>query len=188
MRTITANIKNLFGVDYQTKQVTFLLINRYGLEEQNLALAQKAFSKVLATTDSESILSAQLYETEGSGSDRSYLVSFADTLSPFRIYVPSGVGSIDISECLAPYKNKKMDAYTGVDNDGVVIDEAFIERLDASFVGGYLNAHDESIRASFYRCMDANSEEYGRVVVTPFMKIDEILGARTIETMEEQNG
>lgn len=187
MRTITANIKTLLGADYASKQVTFTLINRYGLEEQNLAPAQKAYSKVSVNTDEQSAFSVELYETEASEIDRSYLVSFADTISPFRIYVPSGVGSIDISKCLAPYKNKKIDAYVMRDGDEIMIDEAFVNRLDKSFDGGYLSAFDQNIMDAYYRCMDANSGQYGKVVVAPLMKIDEILGSRTIENMEREN-
>jgi hypothetical protein len=170
MRTVTANISALTGQDYKSKEVSFTLTDRYGNVSNTIA-GMPVPSTIKATTDTNSLLSVALPQSESYSSDRYFVVSFAGEIPTFKAYIPKGDGSIDLGECLLPYRCKKMAAYTKVQDGAIAVDEAFVERMDGAFVGGFLGDHDKSIMDAYLRYMDAN-ETPSHITVEEFDAID----------------
>lgn len=162
MRTITANINDLFGMEHASKEVTFELKDKYG--NTLLTLSE--------TTNTLSTLTIQLEVTEQL--DRHYLLDLVPKSNKaIKFYLSNDTSDIDLKFCKYKIPNLSM-FYEYIESTGTYKFKHNTEEIFRSFFAGEneFASQDEKNLINFY-LLYVNDEIQNDCM----MQLSEYLGA-----------
>lgn len=169
MRNVIFDTSMLFGIVLPNKKITVKLMDKYGNSvTQNVKTVE---------TDGEGKAILSLAETEKDFVGKYYSIS-VDNEIPIRLYVPIGDGDIKAEEWGNTLKSRKFESYVYRVDGNISIDEAFVNRVDTSFLGGFINEYDSGGKQAWLAYEDKKYNDENIAIVSEFDKLNELLGQK----------